>query len=119
MDFDVRHRLHAQNRVPIEVLGGNLAAFAEDDLTPGRGPEPPQQAALDLCADQIRIEDDTAVEGEHDALDVNALALVLGDLNDLRTVTEIVGAGNTARVPRSGWRSPPGAVRGELERAHR
>src|SRR5256886_8940747 len=98
-------------RSAIEILGKDVATCAEDDLAPGGSAQPPQEPAFDLRTNEIRIDDDAAVEREHDALDVNAFAVVLRYLDDLRTAAEVVGASDTARAPGGQRRSPPGTLR--------
>ena len=83
----------------MEILGKDVAACAEDDLAPGGSAQPPQEPALDLRANEVRIDDDATVQREHDTLDVNALSLVLRDLNDLCAAAEIICASDAARVP--------------------
>src|SRR5689334_218832 len=58
--FDRRYRLHAHDGIAIEVLRDDVAAIAQDDLTPGSGSKPPQDPALHLRADEVGIEDDAA-----------------------------------------------------------
>src|ERR1700722_4835173 len=38
--LDRRFRLHPSHGVAVEVLGDDVASFAQDDLTPGRGAQP-------------------------------------------------------------------------------
>ena len=69
-------RLHAHDRVAVEVLGDDVAAVAEDDLAPGGRAQREQQPAFNLGADEVGVDGDAAVEGEHDALDVDASSVV-------------------------------------------
>ncbi len=119
MDLYLRYRLHPHDGIAIEILGKDVAACAEDDLAPGGSAQPPQEPAFDLRANQVRIDDDAAVQREHDALDVKALAVVLRDFNDLRAAAEVVGARDTARTALGQRRSPSGALRCELDGAQR
>jgi hypothetical protein len=58
-------------------LGDSVgAARAEDDLAPRGCAQPSQQAAFHLGADQIEIEHNAAVERKHDAVHVDASAIV-------------------------------------------
>ena len=75
---DLRHRLHPHDRVAVEVLGDDLAAVAEHDLAPGGGAERVDEAAFDLGADQVRVDDDAAVQREGDPLDVDPVAAYRG-----------------------------------------
>ena len=52
--------MHAHDGVAIEILGDDLATLAEDDLAPGGSAQPPQESALDLRANEVRIDDDAA-----------------------------------------------------------
>src|ERR1700737_3781028 len=119
MHFDPRYRLHAHDWIAVEILGKNVATLAEDDLAPGGGAQPPQEPAFDLRTNEIRIDDDAAVEREHDALDVNAFAVVLRYLDDLRTAAEVVGARDATRATRRQRRAPPAALRRALDGAQR
>src|SRR6266566_2578128 len=119
MHFDPRYRLHPHDWIAIEILGKDVATCAEDDLAPGGSAQPPQEPAFDLRANEVRIDDDAAVEREHDALDVNAFAVVLRNLDDLRAAAEVVGARDAARATLGQRRSPSGALRCELDGAQR
>src|SRR5260370_6284782 len=110
MHFDPRYRLHAHDWIAVEILGKDVATCAEDDLAPGGSAQPPQEPALDLRANQVRIDDDAAVQRKHDALDVNAFAVVLRHFNDLGAAAEVVGARDAARTTRGERRSPPDTV---------
>src|SRR5258708_5783227 len=119
MHFDPRYRLHAHDWIAVEILGKDVATCAEDDLAPGGSAQPPQEPALDLRANEVRIDDDAAVQREHHALDVNTLAVVLRYFNHLGAAAEVVGARDAARATRGQRRSPPGTFRGKFERAQR
>src|SRR5260370_40463521 len=119
MHFDPRYRLHPHDWISIEILGKDVATCAEDDLAPGGGAQPPQEPALDLRANEVRIDDDAAVQREHDALDVNTFAVVLRDLNDLGAAAEVVGARDAAGATLGQRRSPSGAFPCELDGAQR
>ena len=92
-------------QIPIKILGDNVASSTQDNLAPGCSAKPPEEAALNLRANEVRVDDDAAIQREHDALDVNTLPFVLRHLNHLRTVAQIVGARDAAcatfRRPRS------------------
>ncbi len=60
-------------RIAVEVLNDDLAAVTQHHLTPRRRAEPEQELALDLSADQIRVDSDAAVEHVHDPIHANAL----------------------------------------------
>src|ERR1700745_4113404 len=66
--------------IAVEVPGDDLAALAERHLAPRRGTQPEQEPALDLRADQVRVDPDAAVEDVHDPFDVDAPARVERDL---------------------------------------
>src|SRR6266852_3255609 len=100
MHFDPRYRLHPHDGVAIEILGKDVATCAEDDLAPGGSAQPPQEPALDLRANEVRIDDDATVQREHDALDMNTFAVVLRHFNDLRAAAEVVGARDAACTTR-------------------
>jgi transposase-like protein len=114
--FDRRRRLHARHRVAVEVLGDDVAAVSENDLAPGGRAESVEDSALDLLADEVGVDHDSAVEGEHDAVDVDAAALVERDVRDLRAVAQEAAAGNAARVTFGAGRAPRRAFGCELER---
>src|SRR3954453_21757959 len=88
MHLDLRDGGHSHERVAVEVLGDDVAAFAEHDLAPRRGAEPEEQPAFDLSADQVRVDGDAAVQREHDPLDMDAPAVVEGYLGDVGAVAE-------------------------------
>src|SRR4029077_18523512 len=95
--LDLRRRLHPHDQVGIEALGDDLAAVAQDDLAPGGGAERVQEAAFDLGADQVGVDDDAAVQREADLLEVDPVAVVEGDLGDLRAVAvQEAAAGDAA-----------------------
>src|SRR6266568_5713586 len=119
MHFDPRYRLHAHDGKAIEILGKDVATCAEDDLAPGGSAQPPQEPAFDLCANQVRIDDDAAVQREDDALDVDAFAVVLRHFNDLGAAAEVVGARDATRETLTERRSPFGAFCRELDGAKR
>src|SRR5260370_40702253 len=100
MHFDPRYRLHAHDWIAVEILGKDVATCAEDDLAPGGSAQPPQEPAFDLRANEVRIDDDAAVQCEHDALDMDAFADVLRYFNDLRAAAEVGGASDAARTTR-------------------
>src|SRR4051812_3326330 len=117
MDLDPRDRPHTRDRVPVEVLGGDVAALAEHDLAPRRGAEPEEQPAFDLSADQVRVDGDAAVQREHDPLDTDALAVIERDLGDIGAVAEEARARDPARATFR-WRAAPvGHLRRELQYA--
>src|SRR6266568_4608271 len=119
MHFDPRYRLHAHDGKAIEILGKDVATCAENDLAPGGSAQPPQEPAFDLCANQVRIDDDAAVQCEDDALDVDAFAVVLRHFNDLGAAAEVVGARDATRETLTERRSPFGAFCRELDGAKR
>jgi hypothetical protein len=86
--LDLRDRAHAHDRVAVDVLGDELAAVAEHDLAPRRVAEPEQEPALDLSADQVRVDGDAAVEGEHDPVEADTPAVIDRDLGHVGAVAE-------------------------------
>ena len=88
MDLDDRRVGHAQDGIVVEVaLHG--ASILHRDLTGQRRARRPNDGALDLRAHRVGIDDRTAVEGAHDAIDADAIALAdrhLGDFGDIGAV---------------------------------
>src|SRR6185436_7871473 len=117
--LDPRDRTHPQTWIGVEVLGDEVAALAEADLAPRCRAQPPEQPALHLRADQVRVDDSPTVEREHDPADVDPAAVVERDLRDLRAMAEEARAGDPAGATLGEQRSPAGALGGELERAYR
>jgi hypothetical protein len=70
---------------------------------PRRRRPAPDEAAFDLGADQVRVDDDAAVQHEGDLLDADTVAVVGGDLGDLEAA-----AGDAAGAAFGQRGSPPG-----------
>ena len=68
VDFGLGRVLEAHDRIGIEVALLDPAVLHRD-LAEQRGRKPVDHAAFELCLDPARVDDDTAVARDHDALD--------------------------------------------------
>lgn len=98
----------------VEVTLIDLSAGKRDFLAQN-GTQPETDAALDLSADLIRIDRQTAIDGSNDPLDLDAVAIG-GNLGDLcHNRTETLGDGNAPEAALGQRLLPFGLVRRKPE----
>ncbi len=116
-DLDPRHRLHAQDRVVVEVALLDAPVLERDPTVEG-GREPEDDAGFHLRADGVRVDDGAAVDGAHHAMDGDLARRRHRDFRHLRDeAAEGFVHGDAHRVPGRQLAAPAGAFRREIHDA--
>src|SRR5689334_1751274 len=99
MHLDQWRLRHPQHAIVVKVaLHGT--AILHRDLTIQRGARGPDDGTLDLRSHGVRVHQRAAIEGAHDTIDVDAVALRDGDLGDFGDVRAVViEEGDTTATP--------------------